>query len=96
MSRDAELRDDEGHVWSFNNLTMGHWLEGHAPGAEAAGAFLNEHAVALFRAGKDAEAAMVRDLAKKMLADVVPKLKAKAAEHERDFPPGGPPSKRPK
>jgi hypothetical protein len=88
VSQDTELRDAEGNKWSLDNLCTQHWLEGHAPGAEAAGAYLNDVAVMLFREGKDAEAVVIRELAKKMIAVLVPKLKAKAAEHRVDYPSG--------
>jgi UPF0288 family protein (methanogenesis marker protein 3) len=88
VSQDTVLRDDEGSTWSLDNLCTQHFLEGQAPGAEAAGAYLNEVAVELFRNGKDAEAVVIRELAKKMIAVLVPKLKAKAAEHRVDYPSG--------
>lgn len=86
MSRDTELRDGEGKVWSLDNLCTQHWLDGQPTGAEKAAGWLNEKAVTLFREGKDAEAIAMKKLAKEMLDGVLPGLKKESEKHKTAFP----------
>ncbi len=87
MSHDFEFSDEDGQLWSFDNLSTQRYLEGHAPGVEAAAVYLQKKAVDLFMKGKDEEARMLRELAKEIVKEVVPELRRHAEQHEKEFPP---------
>lgn len=86
MSRDLILKDDDGVRWSYDNIHTQGWLEGHAPGLDHAVAYLKKHAVALFEAGKDAEATAMRKLAEDMLKKLRPEMEATALRHSKEHP----------
>lgn len=86
MSSDTILTDAEGIRYSYDNLRTQGWLDGHACGLEAAAEFLQERAVKLFRAGKDAEATHLRRLAEEMVKELRPRMEKRAEEHAKDNP----------
>lgn len=86
MSSDTILTDDAGVRYSYDNLKTQGWLDGHACGLEAAVKFVHEHAVTLFRAGKDDEAARARRLAEDMLKELHPQMVRRAKDHAKNHP----------
>ena len=86
MSRDAILTSDDGTRYSYDALTTQSFLEGHAPGAQAAASWLVDRAILLFRAGRDDEARLLRETAAALLKEVIPKLEKQKADHARDYP----------
>ena len=86
MSRDAILTDADGVRYSFDHLTIEHWLRGHVSGAEAAVAWLIEQGVEHFRAGRIDRATELHRLALQLKAAVIPPLEARVREHERAYP----------
>lgn len=89
MSRDVHLVDKSGEdatVWSLDNLATQKWLEGHAPGAEYAAAYLTDRASKVFLDGDTKKAEIYRDMAKEILAKLLPELRAKAKKHAEDYP----------
>jgi len=86
MSRDTLLRSDDGTVWSLDNLSTQHWLEGKVAGAEEAIGGLYDHAVELFANRKDTEAFAMRKLADELRDSLLPRLRSASKQHETDFP----------
>lgn len=86
MSRDTILKDEEGNLYSFDNLSTQRWLEGHLPGVELAVGLIRDRALKAFAAKKDTEAIALRNLADEILAELTPKVKLRAAEHEKNHP----------
>jgi hypothetical protein len=86
MSRDHVLVCDDNSLYSMDNLCTEKWLRGQVVGANEVIDWFLEYAVELFRKGKVAEATALRKLAVEAHDDVVPKLEARAADHERDYP----------
>ena len=86
MSRDLILKDDDGVRWSYDNIHTQGWLEGHAPGLDAAVGYLKKRAVALFESGKDEEATTMRKLAEEMHKALRPTMEAAALRHSKEHP----------
>jgi len=86
MSRDAILKDEDGERYSYDKFATQKWLEGQPAGADKAAHWLEELAVEHFRAGRDAEAKLLREVAAKLRQTLVPTLKKEATEHERKYP----------
>lgn len=63
---DTILTDAADVRYSFDNIRMQGWLDGHAPGLSAAATWIKERAVVLFREGKDEAARDLRRLAEDM------------------------------
>ena len=85
MSKPWIAHDDEGAL-DMDNLSTQRWLDGHVPGAEAASNWLHSEAVTLFQRGDDKNAALLRDVAVRMLKEVTEKLEVNIKRHEREHP----------
>lgn len=86
MSKPWRATDvEDGTLYDLDNLSTQRWLEGHVPGAETAAGWLRQQAVKLFEAGDDEQAVFLRDMANKMLVDLIPKLRIAAATHDKEF-----------
>ena len=97
MSSDTILRDPEGREYSLDNLSTQRWLDGHEPGLDLAAGWLREKAVGLFRQGRDEEATRLRKMADEMQAEISASLRARCADHQREYPivlPDKPPRKK--
>jgi hypothetical protein len=86
MGQDTILTADDGSRWSFDNLTTQHWLRGHESGANDVVAWLMDLACEFFRDGKIEEACRLRSITLDARDSVVPKLRARAEQHAREFP----------
>jgi hypothetical protein len=86
MSQDTILTDEADVRYSFNNIRTQGWLNGHTSGLDAAVAWLKEHAVMLFREGKDEAASNLRKLADNMDRALRPEMEERAKRHKKEFP----------
>jgi hypothetical protein len=95
VAEEGQRHSGTGQRWSMDNLCSQKWLDGHVSGAKQVAHWLvHERATQLFRDGKDDEARIVRDLAKLVLANIVPELERAAQQHKLDHPSELPPEKR--
>jgi hypothetical protein len=86
MSENIVLTDEKGRRYSYENIRMQSWLDGHLRGMEAAVGWLKRKASGLFEAGRDKEAVALRNIADDMLNELGVSLKARSSAH-RDIHP---------
>lgn len=86
MSRETLLRDDDGSVYSLDNLATQKWLEGHYAGLDECKGWLEEKAIKLFQERRREEANAMQALADEMNSDLRLTMIKRAEEHERKFP----------
>ena len=86
MSGDTFMKDDEGTVYSYDNLTTSNWLQGHLGGLDACVAYLKKKAVDLFTTGKDSEAVAIRKLAELMDTDLRPGMFKSISDFKAEHP----------
>lgn len=80
------MKGDDGKVYSYENIKTQGYLNGHAPGVDAAAEYLTGLAVELFKKGQDSAATAMRKLAEDVKKNVKPELEARAKRHEKEFP----------
>lgn len=90
---DIELHDDEGNVYSFDNIKTQGWLDGHRPGMERAAMYLRDRAVEEFKRGHDNAATALRNLANEMEKTLGEEMDKRAAQHAVDYPDANPGAK---
>lgn len=86
MSSDAILTAEDGKKYSYDNIRTGGWLYGHECGAEAVSGWLMKQATAAFECGRDEEAKKLRMLAQEIKKAIMPEMRKRAEEHEKDYP----------
>lgn len=86
MSRDTILTAPDGTRYSLDNLATQKWLDGYAPGATQVIGWIRQRAAELFENGKDAEAVAMRSLAERVTKELLPQIRQRALDHERDHP----------
>jgi len=86
MSKDAILRDHDGTLYSYDNLTTLSWLNGHLSGLKEVAVYLGDLACEMFRNGQDKDAVVLRNLAKNVIDVLGPRMQGRAAKHEAEHP----------
>lgn len=87
MSRDTLLKDDDGHVYSLDNLGTQKWLDGHYSGLDQCCEYLEQKATQLFAQRQRNKAVELQNLADELKKELRPAMVKRAKEHEREFPP---------
>ena len=86
MSSDTILTDPDGGRWSLDNAITQGWLDGHECGVEVVTTWLVEQAAALFAKDRDKEASELKNLAREIAKQLIPKMKERAERHKAEFP----------
>ncbi len=86
MSQDTPLTAPDGTIYSFDNLTTRHWLDGKIVGASAAAEWLQTKAAEKWKCNRDQEAHALREMATLILSELVASLSKSAALHRANHP----------
>jgi hypothetical protein len=87
MSRETLLKDNEGNVWSLDNLATQKWLDGHYSGLDQCCKWLELRANELFSQRAHDKALYLQGLADQLKQNLRPEMVKRAKEHEQEFPP---------
>ena len=86
MSRETLVKDDEGNIWSLDNLSTQKWLNGHYSGLDQCFEWIERKAADLFAKRQRDKAIELQNLADELKRELRPLMVKRAEEHERDFP----------
>ncbi|HTG95765.1 MAG TPA: hypothetical protein VL866_24405 [Pyrinomonadaceae bacterium] len=86
MSRETLLKDDDGEVYSLDNLATQKWLDGHYSGLDDCCAYLEKKATQLFSQRQRDKAVELQNLADELKKELRPAMVKRAKEHEVEFP----------
>lgn len=86
MGKELVLKDQDGDLYSYDNIKTQGWLEGHFSGLEIAANYLKDLAVKLFQEAKHDKAIYLQKLADDMVKELEPKMRSRAKLHEKEFP----------
>lgn len=86
MSRETFLKDEDGEVYSLDNLATQKWLDGHYSGLDQCCVYLERKATELFAQRQRDKAVELQNLADELKKELRPQMVRRAEEHEREFP----------
>ena len=86
MSRDTLLKDEQGNVYSMDNLATQKWLDGHYSGLDQCCLWLENKAAMLFAQRKREQAIELQNLADELKRELKPEMVKRAQEHRVEFP----------
>lgn len=85
MSSDTILKDENGVLYSYDNIKTQAWLDGHEPGIEQVAHILLERSKALFALKKDDDAVLLRNLSDE-IKETAKAARAHAKKHADEYP----------